>query len=47
MDLTNVLSVAPWSRRPAWLPQVDRPQPLLHLLAGGEVHAKRLRAKGR
>ena len=44
MDLANVMSVAPWSRRPQWLPQVDRPQPLLYLLNGGEANAKLMRA---
>jgi len=36
MDLTNVLSVAPWVERPAFIPGVDRPQPLMHLINGGE-----------
>ena len=44
MDLTNVLSVAPWQARPALIEGVDRPLPLLHLLNGGEEAAKRLRA---
>ena len=47
MDLANVMSVAPWSRRPQWLEGVDRPQPLLYLLNGGESNAKLLRAKAR
>jgi L-fucose/D-arabinose isomerase len=47
MDMTNVLSVAPWSQRPAWLEGVDRPLPMLYLLNGGESNAKTLRAKGR
>ena len=47
MDLANVLSVTPWSRRPSWLEGVDRPLPMLHLLNGGEANAKLLRAKGR
>jgi len=47
MDMANVLSVTPWSRRPPWLEGVDRPLPLLHLLNGGEANAKLLRAKGR
>jgi L-fucose/D-arabinose isomerase len=47
MDLANVLSVAPWSRRPQWLAEVDRPLPLLYVLNGGESAAKLLRAKGR
>ena len=44
MDLANVLSVSPWAERPAFIPGVDRPQPLLHLISGGEVATKRLRA---
>ena len=46
MDLANVMSVAPWSRRPSWIEQVDRPQPLLYLLNGGEAATKRLRGRG-
>ena len=46
MDMTNVLSVAPWIERPAFIPGVDRPQPLLHLLNGGE-NATKLRLAGR
>lgn len=34
MDMTGVRSVAPWAARPKFIPGVDRPQPLLHLLAG-------------
>ena len=45
MDLTNVLSVAPWQARPAFIPGTDRPQPLLHLLNGGE-NATKLRRAG-
>jgi L-fucose isomerase len=44
MDLTNVLSVAPWAARPACVEGTDRPQPLLHLLNGGETVAKMKRA---
>jgi L-fucose/D-arabinose isomerase len=47
MDMTNVLSVTPWSQRPQWLEGVDRPQPLLFVLNGGENNAKMLRARGR
>ena len=46
MDMTNVLSVAPWMERPAFIPGVDRPQPLLHLLNGGE-NATKLRLIGK
>jgi len=42
MDLTNVLSVAPWMERPAYTVGVDRPMPLLHLINGGENAAKML-----
>ncbi len=45
MDLTNVLSVAPWQARPALIEATDRPQPLMYLINGGENEAKRLRAK--
>ncbi len=44
MDMTNVLSVAPWSQRPATVAGVDRPQPLLHLINGGENATKVLLA---
>jgi len=44
MDLTNVLSVTPWTERPTFIPGVDRPSPLVHLLNGGENAAKMLRA---
>lgn len=46
MDLTNVLSVAPWNARPAFIENTDRPIPLIHLINGGENDAKRFRAKG-
>ncbi len=46
MDLTNVLSVAPWQARPAFIEGVDRPIPLLHLLNGGET-ATKMRLAGR
>ena len=45
MDMTNVLSVAPWAARPSFVEGVDRPQPLLHLINGGENAAKTLLAK--
>ena len=45
MDLANVLSVTPWQERPAYVEGVDRPQPLLYLLNGGEVNTKLLRAR--
>ena len=45
MDLTNVLSVTPWSARPKFIEGVDRPQPLVHLLNGGEETYKLLRRR--
>ncbi len=36
MDLTGVLNVTPWAARPAFVEGVDRPQPLVYLLDGGE-----------
>jgi L-fucose isomerase len=44
MDLANVASVTPWAARPSYVEGVDRPQPLLYLLNGGEMHAKLMRA---
>jgi L-fucose isomerase len=46
MDLTNVLSIAPWQARPFFIEGTDRPLPLMFLINGGENEAKRLRAKG-
>jgi L-fucose isomerase len=46
MDLANVLSVAPWARRPQWIEQSDRPLPLLYLLNGGENQTKLMRHRG-
>jgi L-fucose isomerase len=43
MDLANVGSVTPWANRPCYVEGVDRPQPLAHLLEGGESTAKRHR----
>jgi L-fucose isomerase len=40
MDLTNVLSVTPWAARPKFIEGTDRPQPLVHLLCGGENNYK-------
>ena len=34
MDLAGVLSVAPWSQRPAFIAGTDRPMPLVNLLRG-------------
>ncbi len=45
MDLANVLSVTPWQARPAYVEGVDRPQPLLYLLNGGEANVKLQRAR--
>lgn len=43
MDLTNVLSVAPWQGRPAFVEGTDRPVPLMYLINGGENETKALR----
>jgi L-fucose isomerase len=45
MDLTGVLSVAPWTARPRFIEGVDRPLPLVYLLNGGENAFKRLTVK--
>jgi len=42
MDLTGVLSVTPWAARPKFIEGVDRPQPLVHLINGGEDAFKML-----
>jgi L-fucose isomerase len=42
MDLTGVLSVTPWAARPKFIEGVDRPQPLVHLINGGEDTFKML-----
>jgi L-fucose isomerase len=44
MDLTNVLSVAPWAARPKFVEGVDRPEPLVHLINGGEAAYKKMMA---
>ena len=46
MDLTGVLSVTPWAARPKFIEGVDRPQPLIHLINGGEDTFKLMRARG-
>ena len=46
MDLTGVLSVTPWAARPSFVEGVDRPQPLIYLINGGENAYKQLIAKG-
>ncbi len=43
MDLTGVLSVTPWAARPRFVEGVDRPQPLIHLINGGEDAYKKSR----
>jgi L-fucose isomerase len=45
MDLAGVLSVTPWAARPKFIEGIDRPQPLIHLINGGEDTFKLLRAK--
>lgn len=46
MDLTGVLSVTPWAARPKFIEGVDRPQPLIHLINGGEDTFKLLKRGG-
>jgi len=36
MDLADVLSVTPWAARPCFVEGTDRPQPLVHMINGGE-----------
>ena len=38
----DLLSVAPWAARPKFIEGVDRPQPLVHLLTGGENAYKQI-----
>jgi L-fucose isomerase len=45
MDLTAVLSITPWSARPKFIEGIDRPQPLVHQLNGGEDAFKMLRVR--
>ncbi len=44
MDLANVLSVAPWQKRPQFIEGTDRPTPLMYLINGGEDTCKLKRA---
>jgi L-fucose isomerase len=46
MDLTGILSVTPWAARPKFIEGVDRPQPLIHLINGGENTFKLMRPRG-
>jgi len=46
MDLTGVLSVAPWAARPKFIEGTDRPQPLVHLINAGENSYKLLTRRG-
>ncbi len=46
MDLTGVLSVAPWAARPKYIEGIDRPQPLAHLINGGADVFKMLKNRG-
>jgi len=34
MDLTGVLSATPWAARPSFVPETDRPKPLLQIISG-------------
>ncbi len=45
MDLTNVLSGTPWQARPSFVEGIDRPQPLIYLMNGGEDAAKQMLSK--
>ena len=45
MDLTGVSSVTPWQARPKYIEGLDRPQPLVHLLNGGEDNYKQLKTR--
>jgi len=42
MDLTGVLNCTPWAARPSFIEDTDRPQPLVHILNGGETNYKLL-----
>ena len=42
MDLTGTLDITPWAARPKFIEGKDRPQPLVHLLNGGEDAYKKL-----
>ena len=42
MDLTGIISATPWAARPAFVEGTDRPQPLIHILNGGENTYKTL-----
>ena len=46
MDLTGVLSVAPWAARPKFTEGLDRPEPLVHLINGGADVFKLLKKRG-
>ena len=45
MDLTGVMSVAPWAARPKFIEGVDRPQPLVYLINGGEEAFKLMQGR--
>lgn len=45
MDMANVLSITPWQALPAFREGIDRPQPLLYLINGGENQTKLLRRR--
>ncbi len=45
MDMANVLSVTPWEEMPGYREGIDRPQPLLYILNGGEDNTKMLRRR--
>ncbi len=43
MDLTGVMSVTPWAKRPQFMETTDRPLPLIYHLNGGEMAYKGLK----
>jgi len=43
MDLTGILNISPWAARAPFIEGVDRPQPLIHLINGGEATYKQIR----
>jgi L-fucose isomerase len=43
MDLTGILDVKPWAARPRFIEDLDRPEPLIHLINGGADAFKMLK----
>lgn len=46
MDITGILSITPWAARPNFIEGVDRAQPLIHLINGGENMYKQIISRG-